>query len=1795
MATTTPIDIERYLLQGESDSEDVLGLKRTQATRVATKPPLEEALLSHYNSLGGSTLPPGQLPEPQPLSPETIQAGKTTLQKGIDLLPSVSIPSISMPSFGGAPTEPAPEPYISKRDQPISMAPTAERPPLSAAIPPVGTVPTPPPAKSPDLLTSLGEAAYTVTRDVAGGMFGAVTAVSDILNAQMARIAKGGPLAGGPESPTHYRDIFREMQNTVNSVAYEPQSDIAKTAHKAVGGVASLVGNVAELAGKAGQYLGLDEDRAKVLSFAAELYLFYKLDAGVRRAAPAIRAKISDFSERMSKMRSDGDFAASGAEGVAQDLYATVNRSPEASRALGEARQKLIGEADKATGTGPREPSPTPGGAPGGAAIDPAELQRYQDSLRTRTEAFKKANPEGFNIDELRAELAKEPQPQPRPAPEAPRAQAAPTMERPVQPEVVVGQDTAVARPSGVPPTEPIRPTAGGGTTTFRTEDLPPAPPITPDVINLRGAAPEAAATVAPETVPAPVSPEAPAVAAVPSSRQGYFGWEGTHTATSAIARAEELGVLNTIRTELSKGVALNDVAAIARQNASGRIQREEIYSVVEAIRNNPEATLAPLREMLNTGKLAELKSLAREAADGGNLITGITRLGFPREEARAIVEQLQKVRAKKAPLQQVAEKPAVQTASTEASLDAMPVGTEVEIPAPAEPVVDTSPIVEKPKRKRRIVKAPEATASIIPRTELVPGIPDDVHSFLLREGDATTTAISNRAGLTLPEANEAIRRLTAEGRVEAVQAGQFTRYHAVTSPTPAGSKSTYSTVDTVPSLESRVRNNAPITGSAEPTVTPIQLRSSTPGGKPNAIFLDTARLNTRTSLADVQAQTERGRVSTDVGAMMQANLARQAQLFERPLVEAHQFTGQELTREATRIAAANDLDLYVKKGKNYELVPKDVVRTDARLNNGDDLAPKPISSEAAGAYVESKTSDIGPDTIRAMQDAVEQGIDISDRLPAELVPHYQEMRERERAGIDESERRAFIDILGDLNTMMGEEGAIGGNFSYASRMAAQRLQADMRKAGKDTREFLFGARPQDVAMFEDYLDRINNPVPPDSTNPRNMRFDPQNVIPGDKVVKQRVVSGAAGTYAVPLWQSEVKGIQGARDIKPGGTPWDFKLPIRQHKAAGTEFLYYAYRTAQKNLNSELNDLHKGMEELSRGFSSRSLENVGANGYQRQGGDGQRILTFNKVTPRPLSVPEKRLQATLDGIYADLFNRVNETRTTTGREPLTRVDNYQTFARTISLLNHLGIKVDLARDTDASIQSKYAHYKATNFPYIIRKHAFYTAEMNALKILDTYSQAALKDIHLSPFLAKLHELIETNLPDPVTGKETWQLKDNKPGLYEELRSWGDYLATGTNFPMSPKIRTVLRTLNSNIAYSTLSYLIRSGGIQLSTLVNTYQALGLPATAKAVFANLEDHLTGGKQLKFALDNSEILSSRKFVDAYDQATAAIIGRRPRDFFHALRTGDFGSIQKALGRPGFKLLEYFDMQAAVMSWNAAYNTARARAMGYSHKDAVRFADDLVVRTQGSTMPGDLAGVQRNALGKLVTQFQTFLIGDFSFVIHEVLTKGKIGGGGGGQIPPGGVPSGTGSWETGGPRSNFQLAKNVIGFLIAVQLVNELYKLLHIQPGLPDVVGDVQKGIQQKHGPIGLAWDVAVGQLERLPVVGSMRYGKGMGGAFLEIARDLSRAVREDPMVRNPYEKQLRDIGLSKGSAKQISQVVEPAATLLGIPGTRQATKFAMAQKRGESISDSLLGWYAQTPGQQQRARPERRGRTR
>jgi hypothetical protein len=223
---------------------------------------------------------------------------------------------------------------------------------------------------------------------------------------------------------------------------------------------------------------------------------------------------------------------------------------------------------------------------------------------------------------------------------------------------------------------------------------------------------------------------------------------------------------------------------------------------------------------------------------------------------------------------------------------------------------------------------------------------------------------------------------------------------------------------------------------------------------------------------------------------------------------------------------------------------------------------------------------------------------------------------------------------------------------------------------------------------------------------------------------------------------------------------------------------------------------------------------------------------------------------------------------------------------------------------------------------------------------------------------------------------------------------------------------------------------------------------------------------------------------------------------------------------------------METAIATWNGAFKLGKER--GLSTRRAINFADDVVTRTQASALPGDLAPIQRSALGKTFTLFQTCVINDWGFLTRDVL----------------GIRN--------AKMSSDLVMKKVMTYIAATTLFNTLFETAGVQSPFPTPIRDTMKSIEEGDPGHITAVEVAFGLLDPIPVIGSARYGKGPGGPTVEAMSEFVKSARGAPMAK---------------------PLPEAAGVFTGIPGVAQAGKMTRAQKRGEGIYGQLIGRYEPT----------------
>lgn len=826
-------------------------------------------------------------------------------------------------------------------------------------------------------------------------------------------------------------------------------------------------------------------------------------------------------------------------------------------------------------------------------------------------------------------------------------------------------------------------------------------------------------------------------------------------------------------------------------------------------------------------------------------------------------------------------------------------------------------------------------------------------------------------------------------------------------------------------------------------------------------------------------------------------------------------------------------------------------------------------------------TDPVGPETINKIRKALEDDIDITSELEPRVQPHFERLRQQARAGLDDSDFRNARDILGDLleiafptdrgtgsRFLSGEQGGLRFGLTPNQRSAARRLQADAIKKQIDVIQALREAGIPEVErrLFASYLASRKAPSPPAPM----VRLDANDP---SSVVRQRSFQG---TKYVPLFENEVNMIQSAfrktsaNFIEALNAITGLEVPYYVARDANILPIHYAGREVYRTIGNAVKELNQDLKSLSRDVSMDNRKRIGQYAYE-QHPDNTPILSRQGITSK----------VTLDANEAAVYNAgiryvqerlkgVEEGRKITGQKPLPRevYNNIPAFMRAFTLSQKLDKGLNLLYDTPPKIVAALKASIITEFPNTVvvpglkgfGARAVRTSEFDFFNNLQNTTSALLKQTYEAPFLAKINELINHPLPNPVNGHLDWYLKNHNPALHEYLNNWRTFLVTGSNLNIPKSINRFMQITRNNLAYGLLTGSLRTAGVQFGALRGAYLDTGLKYTVEG----LGDTLVPTKRA-FALEHSEVLDSRLYRDTVTNVSSAIIGRSVKDFVGAIKEGRIGDVQRAVGAPGFKLLELADMQAAIATWHAGYRQATQK-LGLSGRDAYRHADDTVLRGSGGNMPIDIAAIQRNELGQLGTQFQRFALNEWNFLTKDVL----------------GVKNIDRLLESNPEATVGRVVKQLVNYATVTTAFNILFEDVLPQLGagvntpFPTPLRNLEASINRNDTLLQTLGSVASSFLEPIPILSPIRFGKGIGGPGLDTFRDFSESLQGDPTA---YRIKRKNDSTAEAALRVFGS---PGANLLGLPYGRATRQFLRGQERGQNVVESLSGFY---PGEQQK----------
>jgi hypothetical protein len=515
--------------------------------------------------------------------------------------------------------------------------------------------------------------------------------------------------------------------------------------------------------------------------------------------------------------------------------------------------------------------------------------------------------------------------------------------------------------------------------------------------------------------------------------------------------------------------------------------------------------------------------------------------------------------------------------------------------------------------------------------------------------------------------------------------------------------------------------------------------------------------------------------------------------------------------------------------------------------------------------------------------------------------------------------------------------------------------------------------------------------------------------------------------------------------------------------------IYWPHKMNEKRGLEEVHLLEGQSRELEKVLPRGSSEAIMLNAIARQKG-GPEILKAMGVGDLPKLMPEQEAAlGQLRNVFDDLFTRFNEARIAAGKKPIDKVENYFTFFR----------RLDEARKENLNILTESKDFfnpRVSDLDFAKKRSKSDLALVtDAFKVFRNYARGVVPWIHQAPHLKEVSDLSRS-------------LLETHPNLSYALGRWVNNIQ-GIDIPRQlGALDRPLRKLTNNVSVSVLGGYTRSALAQPASLIGTAGEVGPRYLIQGIVESIVP-----SRVRFALENSAVLKTREFDISVVDAMERMIGDTLA-----------GRIKRGATAASYIPLRAMDAQAARATWLGAYKRASNRGFD----DPIKYADEVVLKTQGSAASSDISDIQTHAIGKFLTQFQTFVINDFNYIARDLL---------GIKNPD---------------ITKREQLRKVINYVLAGTLVNSVADEIGIPTPIPSPIKAMRSA--REEGKEGLDVLKAGGAelAQKLPVIGgAARFGGSLGGPMLNFAERAMRGQESLPIA---------------------------AGKLLGVPGVNQLQKF-------------------------------------
>lgn len=544
--------------------------------------------------------------------------------------------------------------------------------------------------------------------------------------------------------------------------------------------------------------------------------------------------------------------------------------------------------------------------------------------------------------------------------------------------------------------------------------------------------------------------------------------------------------------------------------------------------------------------------------------------------------------------------------------------------------------------------------------------------------------------------------------------------------------------------------------------------------------------------------------------------------------------------------------------------------------------------------------------------------------------------------------------------------------------------------------------------------------------------------------------------------------------------------------------IYYKLREAEHYAVQNYKVIRDFAEKQIFNLPKKSLENIGAFLTSLQDGGPERLAAMGVKEIKKLNAKELRAVQYMRDMYDAKIDQINLVRLAIGKEPIPKLPHY--FTQMVVFNDFL------AADINPVFLSTDQFIKPRGVPEPMAHHRVggtRAVELNAKDVFLSYMKDAERIIQVSPMIAQGRLLTERSWE---LGGRKWRLKFAEPGAYKFFSEWLDYEAgkgkVGTYGHLPTFMERAMHTLQKNARTGVMSFYLPSALKQPLAYINTVADCGFKASMQGAIENLS-----ASRRNFAMQTSRVLKNREvdvsMAEAYDSAKTPI-----------------GGALNVVTKYGFAPLRLLDMETARSTWLAGY--AKGKAKGLTGRDLVNFADDMVVRGQGSASRLDVSPVQRTELGRFMTLFQTFAIADWNHLRKDVLGIKA-------DIPKG------------------EIIQRTLRLLVATELANMAWLAATGRPAIPTPLSTAIEVAQSGEIKPEDIPKILMSVGTRLPVVGSWEYGTVAPGA---------------QYAMNVVE------GLYKGDVNPFDVM-----TLAGIPGSQQMKRIVKMRKDSDKEVEKLM----------------------